>query len=254
MAEIENATVEQKDTVVEEQQPETSPNAGKESFGARFKEWLRKQAVNLKRKPQKIAFLFFIISSVMYLIGLNLVSPGPVVDFSKSESVPIVNYMGLAVFITTLFSILVLVLFMNTFPKRGIAYKKGGKKHSMNYIMLALTFAFVIVMIAMDVIYYIGLTKCIAGNENIFFSTEAQAMAYSKYLSADFNSSSLTEAGTKTYLVPALKITIAHIVFLGISALLLATLPLYKKLIMKINTSKVVESTEIKEVIDTEDE
>ena len=57
----------------------------------------------------------------------------------------------------------------------------------------------------------------------------------------------------RDYLVKALNLDIAHMVFLGISALLLATLPLYKKLIMKIDTSKVVESTEIKEVIDTED-
>ena len=59
--------------------------------------------------------------------------------------------------------------------------------------------------------------------------------------------------GVQTCALPILNLDIAHMVFLGISALLLATLPLYKKLIMKIDTSKVVESTEIKEVIDTED-
>ena len=57
-----------------------------------------------------------------------------------------------------------------------------------------------------------------------------------------------------SYLISALNLDVAHMVFLGISAVLLATLPLYKKLILKINTSKVVEGTNIKEAIDTEDE
>ena len=184
----------------------------------------------------------------MYLIGLNVFSPGPVTDFPSQE------YLGLSVFITTLFSILVLVLFMNTFPKRGIKYKKNGKKHSMNYIMLALTFIFVIVMFLMDLLYYKQLTGCINGNEAKFFLTKEQAAGYTKYFPYTVDELMLDPKSYKSYLVTALHLDIAHMVFLGISAVLLATLPLYKKLILKINTSKVVESTEIKEVIDTEDE
>ena len=184
----------------------------------------------------------------MYLIGLNVFSPGPVTDFPSQE------YLGLSVFITTLFSILVLVPFMNTFPKRGIKYKKNGKKHSMNYIMLALTFIFVIVMFLMDLLYYKKLTGCINGNEAKFFKTIDQARQWAKYIPYDVELVMLDPNSYKSYLVTALHLDIAHMVFLGISAVLLATLPLYKKLILKINTSKVVESTEIKEVIDTEDE
>lgn len=235
----------QDEVIVEEQQP-TPSDSKSNGFGAKVKEWFRKQTVNLKRKPQRIAFLFFIISSVMYLIGLNTFSPGPVKDFQSQP------YLGLSVFVTTLFSILVLVLFMNTFPKRGIRYKKNGKKHSMNYIMLALTFVFLLVMFLMDLLYYKQLAGCIAGNEQIFFKDSAQASKYAKYLSKPISELDFT-SGYKSYLVKALELDIVHMVFLGISALLLATLPLYKKLIMKINTSKVVESTEIKEVIDTED-
>ena len=49
----------------------------------------------------------------------------------------------------------------------------------------------------------------------------------------------------------AFPIVLTHIVLVGLSVVLLATLPLYRKLILKINTSKVVESNELKEEIDT---
>ena len=245
MAENENAVVEKDEDVVREQQ--ATSEVKKESFGAKIKEWFRKQGVSLKRKPQKIAFLFFIVSSVMYLIGLNIFSPGPVVDFQSQP------YLGMAVFITTLFSILILVLFMNTFPKRGIKYRKNGKKHSMNYIMLALTFVFLIVMFLMDLLYYKQLTGCIAGNESKFFNTMEQAAKYEQYIPDGLSSVVLDDKNYRSYLLKSLDLDIAHMVFLGISALLLATLPLYKKLILKINTAKVVESTENKEVIDTVD-
>ena len=252
MEENENVVVEEQqttptETVVEETAVADS-GTKKESFGAKVKEWFRKQAVTLKRKPQRIAFLFFIISSVMYLIGLNVFSPGPVIDFQSQE------YLGLSVFVTTLFSILVLVLFMNTFPKRGIKYKKNGKKHSMNYIMLALTFLFVIIMFLMDLLYYKQLTGCINGNEAKFFKNVEMAAGWEKYYFGSAADLMLDPKSYKSYLLSALRLDIVHMVFLGISAVLLATLPLYKKLILKINTSKVVEGTEMKEVIDTEDE
>lgn len=237
-------------TVNETAVTETPEVEAKPSFKARVKEWFRKQAVSLKRKPQKIAFLFFIISTLISLLGLSVTSPGPVVDF------PTQPYLGLSLFIVILLSILVLVLFMNTFPKRGIKYKKDGKKHSMNYIMLALTFVFVIVMFLFDILYYKQLVGCIqaGGNESKFFQDMAQAQKYEQYWSEDFRANPVLDpSGYRPYLVSALNLTIVHMVFLGISALLLATLPLYKKLIMKIDTSKEIESTEIKEVIDTED-
>lgn len=253
MANINEASIEEVEldakvnTESTEEQQNNQPAEKKPSFGAKAKEWFRKQIVNLKRKPQRIPFLFFIITSLIYLIGLNTTSPGPVSDFQTQP------YLGLSVFIVTLFSILVLVLFMNTFPKRGIKYKKDGKKYSMNFIMLALTFIFVIAMFLFDMLYYKQLLGCIKGNESKFFETIEQANKYQAYWGEDFAANPVLGSGYRPYLISALNLTIVHMVFLGISALLLATLPLYKKLIMMINTSKVVESTEIKEVIDTED-
>ncbi|MGN1060497.1 MAG: hypothetical protein ACI4QN_02075 [Candidatus Coproplasma sp.] len=256
MANINDAAIEEQklDTPIEsepiEEQQDNKPANHKPNFKGKAKEWFRKQIVSLKRKPQRIAFLFFVITTLIYLLGLNVTSPGPVVDFATQP------YLGLSVFIITLFSILVLVLFMNSFPKRGVKFKKNGKKHNVNYIMLALTFVFVIVMFLFDLLYYKQLVGCIqaGGNESKFFATMEQALKYEKYWSADFAANPVLDpASYRSYLVSALNLTIVHMVFLGISALLLATLPLYKKLIMMIDTSKEIEGTEIKEVIETED-
>ena len=127
--------------------------------------------------------------------------------------------LGFPVFVNMLFCILVLLLYLWSFPKR----KKP------NYIMIALTFIFMGVMIALDIVFHINLAKA-----------------------ADNLSSA--ERAALPFIDKSLTLAIVHVVFVGISAVLLATLPLYKKLIMKINTRKVVESTEIKEEIDTSEE
>lgn len=53
------------------------------------------------------------------------------------------------------------------------------------------------------------------------------------------------------YIYNAINGVLAHAILVAIAALLTATYPLYGKLIGKINTRKNVESTEIKEAIDT---
>ncbi|MGN0814475.1 MAG: hypothetical protein ACI4MH_04500, partial [Candidatus Coproplasma sp.] len=56
------------------------------------------------------------------------------------------------------------------------------------------------------------------------------------------------------YIEGALTLSIVHIVLMAICALVLALLPVYSRLIKKINTRKEFESTEIKENIDVEDD
>lgn len=204
MAENENIAVEPVPETVEpapEQPKEKKPSKGAKIWGG-IKEYFRKQIVNLKRRPSKIAFLFLIVSTIINLLGLD----------PLSAAVNVYNEMawvGIAEFVATLFSILVLVLYMNTFPKR--------KK--MNIVMLVLTFVFMGVIIGMDLLFYLRFTHEGLKNDPLF-------TAAAPYI-------------------------IAQIVFLGISAVLIATMPLYKKLLMKINTRKVVESAEFKEEIDT---
>lgn len=257
MAKNENAVVNQDEVSVEQQtapvaevvlEKDQQPAPQKESIGAKIKEWFRKRIVNLKRKPQNIAFIFLVITSIMFLMSLNTFS---YVAFKSFSDVP---WLGLCIFVSTLFSILVLVLFLNTFPKYPKVNKKTGKKRYINYVMMALVFVFIAAMIAVDIVYYQILVGRIAGREDMFFQTMAQANRYKNYWGPEFTAAKLEESTRyASQLVSSLNLAIAHVVMLGISAILLATLPLYKKLILKINTKKEIADNNIKEVIDTED-
>ncbi len=126
-----------------------------------------------------------------------------------------IEWGGLAVFINCLLSVLVLALFLNAFPKR----KKPNK------IFIALVFVFFAVMIGMDCLYYINTSNYMAlQNETI--------LDYPKHFAS-------------------LNDTIAHIVLLAICVVSLATLPLYSRLIRKINTRKEIASSQLNEEIDT---
>ena len=207
--------------VVEAPAEEVAATEAKDSFGKRLganlKERWRKFLVNTKRKPQRIAFFPLIVSTILWMIGLVYCAQATI--YNDIEG------MGLCIFVNTMFSILTLLLFMNTFPKRA--------KH-MNYIMLALTFVFIAVMIACDVIWYVK-------------NCDPLMAAYDKAV-ASGAASSIAQVEPGTHAFP---IVLTHLVFIALSAVLLATLPLYKKLILKINTSKVVEENKLSEEIDT---
>lgn len=187
-------------------------------IGGGIKEWFRKLIVKLKRRPMNIAFFVLAISSVIYLCLLGNFSQAGL-EYSES-GVPI------SVFINTLFSILVLLLFMYSFPKRA---KKP------NIVMLIFTFAFMAVMIALDILLYVKWGN--AWNEQRVLLNETQLAVREKYIYGAING------------------VLVHMIFLALSVLLTATYPLYGKLINKINTRKVVESTQIKEaIIDTNED
>ncbi len=202
--------------VVEQPAPE-KPSKGKR-FLAAIKERLRKFVVKLKRRPMNVAFFVLIVSSFMFLLLLgNFSQVG--LEYGKMGGGPI------SLFVNTLFSILVLLLFLYSFPKRS-------KKPKI--VMLVLCFAFMAVMIGLDILLYVRWTT----DWNIQWPNLTQdAMALrEKYIYTAFNG------------------IIAHAVLVAVAAILTATYPLYGKLISKINTRKVVESTEIKEEIDTSEE
>lgn len=194
------------------------PSKGK-AFLEAVKEWFRKFTVKLKRRPMNIAFFVLIVSAVLYLCSLG--------NLSQTALNVHVEWIGLSEFVNTLFCILSLLLFLNAFPKRS-------KKPKI--VMLVLLFVFIAAMIAFDLIFYIRV-----------------GAAYHK----NIDSGDLTGQGRidmEKYLLPALNSTIAHIVLVGVAALLTATYPLYGRLLNKINTRKVVESTELKETIDAAEE
>lgn len=198
---------------------ETAATTAEESFGKRLaanlKERWRKFLVKLKRNPQRIPLMFFVIVSVIWLFWLFTFS-------QTSYTHSTIEFAGLAIFVNTLLSILLLALFLNAFPKR----KKP------NIVMIVLLFVFIAIMIAMDVVFYY----------------QVYDFVYVKKL--------VDEAGLarEPFVPKSLAYAIAHIVLMGIGAIILALYPVYKKLLLKINTKKEVEDNNINEVIDVEDE
>lgn len=204
---------ENENVIENEVQPEpqnTKPSKGK-NVGAAIKEWFRKRTVALKRAPHMIPLLFMVIVSIIFLIWLF--------TFSKAVDACASNFTGIAVFVNTLFSILILALYLSAFPKR----KKP------NIVFIVLLFVFMVIIILSDVLYYVMQTNFLATQDSDFLAN-------------------------KPFVETSLTLAIAHIVLVGIDAILLATLPLYKKLILKINTKKVIESNELTEEIDTSEE
>lgn len=255
MAEVENVTVEESQEVQVNEAVATVPQDNKKpSFGAKFKEFWRKQVVKLKRKTHSIPFFMLLVCGVFYLFSLN--------DLSKSSAVAyqLVPYLGISVFVNVLFSILVLVLFMNAFPKYPKVNKKTGKKSPINIPMLVLGFVFIVIMILLDVLFMLQLISNADKGPSAFFHTAEEAKRFSAYLSPETlkeivsGTLELDASIYKPYLIRSFDLSVVHIVLLSITVVLYATLPLYKKLIMKINTSKVLESNNMNEVIDTEDE
>ena len=186
----------------------------KRDIGASIKEWIRKKVVALKRNTNVIPLLMFLITSLVYLLSLGSFSQTGLKVYGGGDS------LGFPVFVNCLLSILIVVLHLNAFPKRS------KKVNLPNYILV---YVFAAAMLAMDILYYIKVCAVVAKDSKVLATAAAVVQ---------------TSAA----------ISIVHVVLLGVSVLALATLPLYSKLIMKINTSKEVEASQLNEVIDTEEE
>lgn len=192
---------------------DNKPSKG-EKIKAGIKEWFRKRIVTLKHKTQNIPFCFLLLTSFLYLCFLGTLS-----KFIYNNSG--ISSLGIFELVNTLASILILLVFLNAFPKR--------KK--VNIIMLVLVFVVLALMIVMDVLFYVNVINY--GNRSQLGAEEF------------FKGEGVMET---------LNSVIVHIVFLALTVVVLALLPLYKKLICKINTSKDLASNNINEEIDTSEE
>ncbi len=167
---------------------------------AGIKEAARKFMVSLKRQPSNIPLVALALNFLIYPLNLT--------DISDPTAKIQGNQMGLCGFVTMLFSILMLVCFLNAFPKR--------KK--VNIPMLVLVFL-MIGLVAFADIYYLGrINYAINRPENAII----------------LNDSTL-------YVVTAQRVLRTHIIMLGVSVVLIAALPIYKKLLQKVKTSIEVE-------------
>lgn len=124
-----------------------------------------------------------------------------------------VSSVGICMFVATLASILILPLFLNAFPK--------NKKPVIAFIVAV--FVVYALIIAMDVIFLVNMNNYLKDNN---FDTMS------------FYSESKTSL-------------IVHIVLVSVCLVAFALLPVYKKLINKINTKKVVSSNDFSDEIDT---
>ncbi len=189
--------------VTEAPAPQKPSKGKKANKGA--KEWFRKKVVALKRKPQNIALLFLVISTVYFMLALFKIS---IAVYSVYTQQGIETTIGICIFVTTLLSLLVLVSFLNSFPKR----KKP------NIFFIVLVFLMIAAMIVCDIMFYVQMS---------------QILALPDLANAKDTISKVTTG--QTYVI-------VHVVLLGVSAIVFALLPAYRLLINKINTQVELES------------
>lgn len=199
----------------------------KKGFKYKINEFFRKFLVSVKRNPQNIALVVLLASFLTYSLNLT--------KFSNATAFINKTPMGLCEFVSMLFSILAMVCFLNAFPKR----------QKTKWIMVGIMFAMIAAIIAVDIVYYIKLSQ---GVKELLdrYSVEAagnQAVYAEKLAALNHDHPELA---------PAPKILIAQIVLLGIAALLVALLPVYRPLLKKINTSIEVEGNDNMEAIELE--
>ena len=165
-----------------------------------FKEFLRKRLVGLKRKPQTIPLVMLAVAFLYYSLNLTQIS-----NTTARVQGP---GMGLAGFVTMLFSMLSLVCFLNAFPHR--------KK--VNVPMLVLMLLMTGVVLYCDVYYGGRITIAVTRAENAIDPT-----------------------GANSFITNAANMLRVHIVLLAIGLGLVALLPVYSRLLRRINTNILVE-------------
>ena len=176
---------------------------------AGMKEFFRKRMVSLKRKPQTIALVVLAAAFVYYSLNLTKISD----TTAKIQG----QGMGLAGFVTMLFSILSLVCFLNAFPRR--------KK--VNIPMLVLMFVMTGIIIYCDIFYDGRITTAITRANNPIDPT-----------------------GSNSFITAAASMLKVHRIILIAGVALTALLPVYKPLLKKINTSIELEANEQMSEID----
>lgn len=200
-----NATSPEEQVADKQSAPDNKPTK-KNGAGVKIKEWFRKQTVALKRAPQNITLVYLAIVTVYFLLVLFNVSQA----INSAASNKHVSATGICIFIVTLLSILVLVSFLNAFPKR----KKP------NIFFIVLTFVMIAGMVACDLVYYIQMNNCLYDPANPISPSSSMYLA----------------------ITGCQPLVLVHIILLGVGALLFALLPVYSKLLQKINTQVVLES------------
>lgn len=165
-----------------------------------MKEFFRKKIVALKRKPQTIALVVLVVSFLVYALNLR--------NISDTTAQINTTGMGLTGFATMLFSMLSFLTFLNSFPHR--------KK--VNIPMLVLFFCMQGIIIFCDNYYLERISARIrsemeAGNDVGAWLVKNE------------------------FIMKAYNMLNTHMIFVIVTVALVALLPVYSKLLRKINTS-----------------
>ncbi len=173
------------------------------TFGARIKDSIRKKVVGLKRNPQIIPMLVLVAAFLVYSLNLT--------DISNTTAKINRAGMGICQFAMMLLTLLSMVCLLNAFPRR--------KKANLPMIILMFVMFGIVIFCANNY-----------RNEIVY----ACHPAYVKN-PLNFNDPSMP------YIKEAYDMLMVYMILVGVSAGLVATLPLYSKLLKKINTGVVVE-------------
>ena len=182
-----------------------------------FKEFVRKFFVSLKRNPQNIALIMMLVTYVFY--SLNLTSFSDATAFINRAN------MGQCQFVSMLLGILAFVSFLRAFPRR--------EKPSL--LMIGLTVLMLAATTAAEFLYVYRINYAVNLDPvHPISTTDAKG--------------ELTEAGKA--ILTAQSVGTIHIILLIICIGLIVLLPVYGKLIKKINTSIEVAGNEDMSAID----
>ncbi len=173
----------------------------------KLKESWRKFLVAIKRHPNYFPLVALAVAFIYYSFNLTYIS--------KTTALINSAHMGLASFVTMLFSILSFLCLLNAFPKR----------QKPNALMLVIFAVMTVIIIFFDIYYHGMITK-----------------------------STIEINDQRLYVTVAKEIVANHVVLTVITAVLTALEPLIAKLLKKINTSLEIEYTESIDSIDITDE
>lgn len=155
--------------------------------------------------------------ALVALAGAFIVYSFNLTSIAHATSVINTANMGQCEFAAMLFSILAFVCFLRSFPKR----------QKPKTVMIILLFLMLLLLVFVDIVYIIRINEAFVRPENPIVLDD-----------------------TTKYIASARSAVAVHIVFVAVTAFLLATLPVYSKLLKKINTSIDVEGNGDMDAID----
>lgn len=187
------------------------------TFGAKIKERARRSLVSLKRKPHTIPLCIMLIAFLWYSLQLTTVS-------NTTASINGAG-MGLCGFITMLFSILGLVCFGYAFPHRK----------PVNKWMLILTLVMFGAVIYADIAYLSTVRTWVY--KELAFGTADTIINDLSIIEAR----QISRLQTKSQISALLN---GHIIILIVGLAFTALLPVYSRLLRKINTNIRIDENE----------